>query len=163
MLFPKDFINKKILIYGYGLTGKSVKKYFDNYKLKYSIWDDNKKKKINSLKKNYYKKNYDFIVLSPGIDIYHHKKKFFFNRHKKKIITDLDIFFSSPKKNKYIIGVTGTNGKSSFCNLLKNILKKNKINSKIIGNFGNPVLNEKISNIKYYIIELSSYQIIQNM
>ena len=71
----KEFVNKKILIFGYGKTGKSVEKFFKKKNIRHSIWDDKiKNKKFN---KNFYKKNYDFIVLSPGIDIYHHKKKNF--------------------------------------------------------------------------------------
>ena len=159
MIFPEDFVNKKILIVGYGKTGKSVKKYLNKYNLYYSIWDDKKNIKVKYLDRYYYKKNFDYIILSPGINIYQHKKKAFFIKNKKKIITDLDIFFSTKNKYKYVIGVTGTNGKSSFCNLLHNILKKNKISSKVIGNFGNAVLDENISSNQYCIIELSSYQL----
>ena len=58
-----------------------------------------------------------------------------------------------------MIGVTGTNGKSSFCNVLNNLTKKNNIKSKILGNFGNPILSENISQNEYCILELSSYQL----
>ena len=159
MFSIKELINKKILIYGFGKTGKSVKKYFDSNCIKYSIWDDNKKINLQNVNKNFLEKKYDFIILSPGIDIYHHKYKSFFKKNKNKIITDLDIFFSNIAKCNYVIGVTGTNGKSGFCNLLKKILDKNKINSKIIGNFGNPVLNIKNFKNQYIIVELSSYQL----
>ena len=159
MFFPDKFKNKKILIFGYGKTGKSVQKYFIKNKINYTIWDDNRKLNIKKVDKKYYLKKYDYIILSPGVDIYHHQKKDFFKKHKKNIITDLDIFFLSEKKIRYIIGVTGTNGKSSFCNLLNNLIKKNNIKSRVIGNFGNPVLNENISNDEYCILELSSYQL----
>ena len=159
MLLTEKFKNKKILIFGYGKTGKSVQKYFIKNKINYKIWDDNKKLNIKKTDKKYYLKKYDYIILSPGVDIYHHKNKYFFKRHKKNIITDLDIFFLSEKKFRYIIGVTGTNGKSSFCNLLNNLIKKNNIKSRVIGNFGNPVLDENISSKDYCILELSSYQL----
>tara|TARA_B100000963_G_scaffold128400_1_gene112063 strand:- start:2142 stop:3341 length:1200 start_codon:yes stop_codon:yes gene_type:complete len=159
MFFPQEFKSKKILIFGYGKTGKSVQKYFKKNKINYKIWDDNKKLKTKKIDKKYYLKKYDYIILSPGINIYNHKKKVFFQEHKKKIITDLDIFFLSKKKFKHVIGVTGTNGKSSFCNLLNNLIKKNNIKSKILGNFGNPVLSENISKNEYCILELSSYQL----
>ena len=159
MFFPKEFNKKKILIYGYGKTGKSVQKYFIKNKINYTIWDDNRKLDIKKIDKKYYLKKYDYIVLSPGIDIYHHQNKNFFKKHKKNIITDLDIFFLSKKKFKYIIGVTGTNGKSSFCNTLNNLTKKNNIKSRILGNFGNPILSENISKNEYCILELSSYQL----
>ena len=159
MLLTEKFKNKKILIFGYGKTGKSVQKYFIKNKINYKIWDDNKKLNIKKTDKKYYLKKYDYIILSPGVDIYHHQKKDFFKKHKKNIITDLDIFFLSEKKIRYIIGVTGTNGKSSFCNLLNNLIKKNNIKSRVIGNFGNPVLDENISSKDYCILELSSYQL----
>ena len=159
MHFPKDFLNKKILIFGYGKTGKSAGKLLDKFKITYSIYDDNISKKNKLFDKEFYKNNYDFIILSPGINIYNHKKKNFFSKYKKKIITDLDIFFSFQKKYKYTIGITGTNGKSSFCNLLKDILDRNNIKSKILGNFGIPVLDKRISSDEICIIELSSYQI----
>ena len=55
--------------------------------------------------------------------------------------------------------MTGTNGKSSFCNTLNNLTKKNNIKSRILGNFGNPILSENISKNEYCILELSSYQL----
>ena len=159
MQFPKDFLNKKILIFGYGKTGKSAGKLLDKFKINYSIYDDNISEKKKFFDKEFYKNNYDFIILSPGINIYNHKKKNFFQKNKKRIITDLDIFFSFQKKYKYTIGITGTNGKSGFCNLLKDILDRNNIKSKILGNFGIPVLDKRISSDQICIIELSSYQI----
>ncbi len=159
MFFPKEFNDKKILIFGYGKTGKSVQKYFIKNNINYSIWDDNKKLITTKIDKNYYLKKYDYIILSPGVDIYNHKNKLFFKIHKKNIITDLDIFFLSKQNLKYIIGITGTNGKSSFCNLLNNLIRKNNLKSRILGNFGNPVLSENISAEEYCILELSSYQL----
>ncbi len=124
MHFLKEFKNKKILIFGYGKTGKSVRSYFIKNRINHTIWDDNRKLNIKNVDKKYFLKKYDYIILSPGVDVYHHQKKDFFKKHKKNIITDLDIFFLCEKKFKYIVGVTGTNGKSSFCNLLYNLTKK---------------------------------------
>ena len=49
MTFPKDFIGKKILIYGFGKTGKSVHYFLNRNKINHLIWDDDlisKKKKF---------------------------------------------------------------------------------------------------------------------
>ena len=159
MFFPKELINKKILIFGYGKTGKSVQKYFIKNKINYKIWDDNRKIRTNKIDKKFYLNKYDYIIVSPGVDIYNHKNKTFFKQHRKKIITDLDIFFLSKRNFKYTIGITGTNGKSSFCNLLNNLIRKHNFKSRVLGNFGNPVLDERISNSEYCILELSSYQL----
>ena len=74
-MFSKEtFYNKKILIYGLGLSGKSCLKYLNKYN-KVTIFDDNKFLK-NNKNKNLFasinaisKQNFDFIVISPGIDI----------------------------------------------------------------------------------------------
>ena len=50
-------------------------------------------------------------------------------------------------KNKSIT-ITGTNGKSTTCQLLYDALTNQKIDVKLIGNIGNPALSEK--NIKKY-------------
>ena len=64
-------------------TGKSAGKLLDKFKINYSIYDDNiRKKKL--FDKEFYKNNYDFIILSPGINIYNHKKKNFFFKKTKK-------------------------------------------------------------------------------
>jgi UDP-N-acetylmuramoylalanine-D-glutamate ligase len=49
MIFPKDFKGKKILIYGFGKTGKSVHYFLNRNKINHFIWDDDlisKKKKF---------------------------------------------------------------------------------------------------------------------
>ena len=147
------------LVYGLGLTGLSVIKFFKKNKIKnFKIWDDKKKK----IFKNYAAKNLtqilsqvDYIVLSPGISLIKNKK---LRKYKHKIITDIDLFYLTKNKSKTIV-VTGTNGKSTTCKLLAHILKKNKFKVSLGGNIGNPILNAgKVEN-KYVVIEASSFQL----
>ena len=141
------FINKKILIYGFGKSGISCFNY-----LKRSntclIFDDNKKnvpiKYKNKLLNihNLLIKSFDYIVVSPGIDIKKCKISEYIIKNKSKIITELDIFeISYPKINK--ITITGTNGKSTTSKLLYEVLKRNKIDVRLTGNIGYPILMEK--------------------
>ncbi len=156
-------LKKKFLIYGYGISGKSVEKYFINKNCNYNIYDDyqklSHKKVIN--KKNLSKKinEYSYFVVSPSIKI---GKNHFLYRYKNKILIDLD-FLSLEISSQKIIGITGTEGKSSTCNYVSEILSK-KYNTKIIGNFGNTILDKKnlknyLSKIDILIIELSSFQL----
>ena len=67
-------LNKNFLIYGYGVSGKSVSKYLSNKNCKYSIFDDFKKltKVKNVISKVILKeklKFFDYIVISPSIKI----------------------------------------------------------------------------------------------
>ena len=159
--------NKKVLIFGIGISGLATVKKLKSQVKNLSAWDDNATSR-NQLKKNFkisidnnfFSNSYDFIVMSPGIDIYKHAHKSYFARNFHKIITDIDIFVSSIDldQNK-IIAITGTNGKSTFCKLLHHIIKKNN-NAYLLGNYGKPVLGHNQKSINnFYILELSSYQI----
>ena len=164
MLSENTFINKKILIYGLGLSGKSCLKYLikKNY---ITVFDDNKSlknvknKSFFLNKKKIIKKKFDYIVLSPGIDIKNCRLRKYLNKNKKKIITELDVFYSIYSKNVKIT-ITGTNGKSTTCSMLYEIFKLNKIDVRLVGNIGNPpLLEKKINDKTIFIIEASSYQI----
>ena len=94
-----DFNNKNLLIYGLGVTGKSVIRYFKKKKIiNFSTWDDNislqDKNKIVSKKLLLKKINYfDYIIVSPGINLKSQLPKKILKKMKSKILTDLDLFF----------------------------------------------------------------------
>ena len=151
--------NKKLLIYGYGKSGHAAYNYLKKNN-KILIYDDNKKlnKFFISLKKIQLTE-FDYIVLSPGIDINNCKLKNYIKKNKKKIITDLDIFYLN-NPNNLKITITGTNGKSTTAKLLFNILKDQNKEVILAGNIGIPILSKsKIKPDTIFVIEASSYQI----
>ena len=151
--------NKKFLIYGYGKSGHASFNYLKKNN-KILIYDDNKKpnKFYTSIKKIKITK-FDYIVLSPGIDINQCKLKNYLKRNKNKIITDLDIFYLNNQKNLKI-SITGTNGKSTTAKLLFEILKDQKKDVILAGNIGIPILSrKKIRPSTIFVIETSSYQL----
>ena len=148
------FHKKKILIYGLGISGLSVFKFLkkDN---KITTHDD--KIKIDS--KKITKIKFDYIIISPGIDINKCNLSKFLKNNSKKIYTDLDIFYSHYKKNNKIT-ITGTNGKSTTAKILYDVLRDQKIDARLVGNIGNPILLEKkVTNKTVFVIEASSYQL----
>jgi UDP-N-acetylmuramoylalanine--D-glutamate ligase len=156
------FFGKKILVYGLGKSGISTYKFLKKSSDLY-LFDDNHRinlkfnKKIISLKK-IKKINFDKIIISPGIDISNCKLSKFLNNNLLKIHTDLDVL-SSFYDNKSIT-ITGTNGKSTTAKILHDALTDQKIDSRLIGNIGNPVLAEKnITKKTIFVIEASSYQL----
>tara|TARA_Y100000590_G_scaffold465209_1_gene636837 strand:+ start:6871 stop:8181 length:1311 start_codon:yes stop_codon:yes gene_type:complete len=159
------FLKKKILIYGLGKSGQSAFKFLNNKSTLY-LYDDKridiinekiKKKLINY--KQIIKKNFDYIIISPGIDINKCILSQYLKKNLRKIITDFDIFFSFFNKNK-IITITGTNGKSTTAQILYEIIKKQKKDVRLVGNIGNPILLEKnITDKTIFVIEASSYQL----
>ncbi len=166
MLVLQKYQNKKIAIYGMGITGYSAAKFFQKQKAQVLCWDDNeeirkKTKNLNFPLKKFWldKKNVDAIVISPGIDINTCKIKNYLKKNLNKIITDLDLFFEL-NKSALIISITGTNGKSTTCKIIEKILKTAKYNVKTVGNIGKPILALSRKNKKYiFILEVSSYQL----
>jgi len=148
------FYKKKILIYGLGKSGLSAFKFLkkDN---EITTHDD----KIKDNNKKIIKKKFDFIIISPGIDINKCNLSKYLKDNNKKIYTDLDIFYNSYKRNNKIT-ITGTNGKSTTAKILYDVLKDQKVDVRLVGNIGNPVLLEKkITNKTVFVIEASSYQL----
>ncbi len=158
------FLNKKILIYGLGKSGLSTFKFFkkksdiylyDDYKIK--IKNLEIKKRIINVR-DIFKIKFDQIIISPGIDINNCKLSKFLKKNRSKIYTDLDVFYSFYKNNS--LTVTGTNGKSTTCQLFYEALLNQKYDVRLVGNIGNPILSAK--NIKkktFFVIEASSYQL----
>ena len=153
--------NKKILIYGFGKSGISCYNFLKK-KNTCSIFDDNKKNVPIKFKNklinihNLLVNSFDFIVVSPGIDIKKCKISNYIIKNKSKVITELDIF-EIIYPNIHKITITGTNGKSTTSKLLYDVLKINKRDVRLTGNIGYPILMEKkIKKDTIFIIEASS-------
>ena len=143
MKLKNETLSKNFLIYGFGKSGSAC---FDflNRNNNLLVFDDNfsiKNKKYS----NYFfspdrikKIKFDYIFLSPGIDINNCILSKFLKKNKIKIISELDIFYKTyPNLNK--ITITGTNGKSTTSKLIYEVLKYHKndvdFESLIIKNF----------------------------
>ncbi len=157
-------MNKKILIYGLGKSGLAAFRFLKK-KNTIFLYDDYQSEGKNLyIKKNLisYRKilkyEFDQIILSPGIDINKCKLTNYLKRNHNKIYSDLDVFYSFYKND--CITITGTNGKSTTCQLLYKVLSNQKFDVKLVGNIGNPIL--EVKNVKkktIFIIEASSYQL----
>ena len=165
-MFGKLFENKKILIYGLGLSGNSCLKYLYK-KNNVKVFDDNnslrnkQNKKFFLDKKKILENKFDYIVLSPGIDINKCTLKNYLLRNLENIITELDIFYLS-YPNNVKIAITGTNGKSTTCQMLYNIFNLRNLDVRLVGNIGKPPLTETKIKKTIFVIEVSSYQIFYN-
>ena len=150
------FIKKKILIYGLGKSGQSTLSFLRKKKNKIYLYDD---KKNNLFKANQIKKiHLDAIIISPGIDINKCKLSKYLKKNLDIIYTDLDVFYSFNKNQS--ITITGTNGKSTTCQLLYEVLKKQKFDVRLGGNIGKPILSfNKFNEKTLFVIEASSYQL----
>ena len=128
---------------------------YDDFK--FNLKNSNLKKRLVH-KKDLFYQNFDIIVLSPGIDVNKCELSQFLKRNYKKIFSDLDVFYDFYKND--CITITGTNGKSTTCKLLFEILSKQNFDVRLVGNIGNPILSaKKIKKKTIFVIEASSYQL----
>ena len=146
------------LILGYGTTGKDIEKYLISENKKYFIYDDNKiiPQKLNFKLEDI--TNLEMIYVSPGIKK-DHKILNIAEERNIKVTTDIEYFNNI--SNVKIIGVTGTNGKTTFALLLNKILNKYGYKTNVGGNIGISPLNliNDAYNLDFLIIELSSFQL----
>jgi len=148
----------KKLIFGYGATGKSVETYFQKNNIEYLIYDDDRKIEIpkNQKFKDSNFDDLDEIIISPGVKPTHELLNKI-NSRGISVKTDIDLF-NEIYKGK-LIGVTGTNGKTTFVNLLTNFLNSQGIKAAAVGNVGRSPLEVIDKEYDYIVIELSSFQL----
>ena len=149
----------KTLIFGYGITGKAVENFLKNKSREYLIYDDDENVLLDIEKELLFDDSQidkiDEIVISPGINPDHKQIKNF--GAKNKIITDIDLF-SREFQGKFI-GVTGTNGKTTFVNLLTDFMISKGMNAVACGNVGVSPLSINFEDKDFAIVELSSFQL----
>ena len=152
MISTNNLKDLSFLIYGLGLTGKSVVNFFNkNHFKNYQVWDDTNKYLYNEKRPPNLKqalKEIDYIILSPGVSLKKSKNRKKLIQYQKKIITDIDLFFLFKKNFKSIV-VTGTNGKSTTCKIISHVLKKNRFKTLVGGNIGTPIMSLNIKKISF--------------
>ncbi len=105
---------------------------------------------------------YDGIVVSPGVPINSHPIADKARESGVPLIGDIELF-SMARANlpaHRVIGITGTNGKSTTTALVHHILKSAALPVRMAGNIGLPILSQApLPAGGVYVLELSSYQI----
>lgn len=147
----------KVFIVGKGLTGQSFVHFCEKHQINYCVikLDLNK-----SIEHQVHPMRGGIALVSPGLLP---QWKEIFEKNNILYASDLDIFFAEVKFKKALV-VTGTNGKTSSCDLLKHLLDKLVPQNTTVfkgGNIGVPALSllDTITDKDYLIIEASSYQL----
>ena len=166
-----ELVKKRILIWGYGLEGKSaanllIKKGIKNKILvatadEVDINDKNIEFILESDILNYIDK-IDIVIKSSGVSSY--KKEIeILKKNNIKVTTILNILLAELEdhKNTKTIGITGTKGKSTTASICNHILQNLGYKSILLGNIGISFLDviDNIDDYNYIVLELSSYQV----
>ena len=157
---------KRAVIVGATKTGKSIHNFLKSRDIPHSIVDtrdravfieDDSEEFLSKVKFGKEKvkdaiTNADEVYFSPSIN------QSEFEIPKEKIKSELNLFLNFSEH--FTIGITGTNGKSTVCFFISQLLDSLGVPNEIIGNFGSPMLNGLSADLsKVQIVELSSFQL----
>jgi UDP-N-acetylmuramoylalanine--D-glutamate ligase len=105
---------------------------------------------------------FDGIVVSPGVPINTHPIADKARAEHVPLIGDIELFAKARASLPLhrVVGITGTNGKSTTTALIHHIVKSAGVPTTLGGNIGLPVLGQNpLPSGGVYVLELSSYQI----
>jgi UDP-N-acetylmuramoylalanine--D-glutamate ligase len=105
---------------------------------------------------------YDGVVVSPGVPLNTHPIAARAAQFGVPVIGDIELFaLARPTLPPHkVVGITGTNGKSTTTALVHHILKTAGVPTTMGGNIGLPILaQDPLPDGGVYVLELSSYQI----
>lgn len=105
---------------------------------------------------------YDGVVVSPGVPLNTHPIAEAAARAGVPVIGDIELFAQArPDLPAHrVVGITGTNGKSTTTWLVAHLLRSAAVPVLVGGNIGVPILSQKpLPAGGVYVLELSSYQI----
>lgn len=146
-----------VVVFGSGISGLGACELLDYLNIEYVLLDDNKE---------CIEENVDYIIKSPGVpwtSKYISKMK-----DKVLIISEIEFAIKYLPKDIFLIGITGTNGKTTTATKTYEILKENGYLVALAGNVGYSLskLTKKIlskeEKITHIVLELSSYQLENN-
>ncbi len=172
MIAATTFNNKKVAVFGLGRTGLTVIEALQKGGADVWAFDDNaaacEKARANGLPiVDLHEADFsqlDSYVLSPGVPLTHPKPHWSVEKAKAagvEIIGDTEVFVRQVAgTGAKIVGITGTNGKSTTTALIGHVLKSGGLDAEIGGNIGTAVflLSPPTKN-KIYVLEFSSYQL----
>jgi UDP-N-acetylmuramoylalanine--D-glutamate ligase len=105
---------------------------------------------------------FDGVVVSPGVPLNKHPIAAYARKAGVPVIGDIELFALArpglpPHK---VVGITGTNGKSTTTALIHHILETAGVPTLMGGNIGLPILSQDpLPEGGVYVLELSSYQV----
>jgi len=163
-----DLKNKIVSVVGLGKTGIATANFLSFRGARVSIMDNKSQEQLSGLAEELlpavevsYQNctplpDSELVVISPGVS---KNARFLQNSREKgtEIISEIEL--ASRFNTSSLIGITGTNGKSTCTSLIGEILKEAGKNIQVGGNLGTPfisLLNEK--NVDYRVLEISSFQ-----
>ena len=171
-----EYAGRDVAVYGLGRTGLSAAKALAAGGARVHAWDDGDAARlkaeaegvnVSDINKRDWQK-FAALVLSPGIPLRFpqpHRLVRMAEMMNVPVVGDVELFARAvqalPEKGRpKVVGITGTNGKSTTTALIGHILKEAGRDVRVGGNIGTGVLDMPALNANsIYVLELSSYQL----
>ncbi len=168
-----DLKNKRVLVLGLGETGLSALRWLAKQGTVLSVADsrDNPPNMEDVIRRmpqvalhtGKFKREVlldaELIVISPGVALSEPAVQAAIKQG-IPVIGDVELFAQYRPKNAKVIGITGSNGKTTVTTLVGEICKEAGLNTIVAGNIGLPVLDALNMEIpEIYVLELSSFQL----
>ena len=162
--------SQHIAVFGLGASGRATAHALVAGGADVTAWDDNADSRAEAANENIALADpttldwadQDALILSPGVPLTHpepHPATQAALTAGKPVIGDIELLFENAG-DANLIGVTGTNGKSTTSALIHHVLQTADVPVQIGGNFGPPVLGlNPASADDTIVLELSSYQL----
>jgi UDP-N-acetylmuramoylalanine--D-glutamate ligase len=171
-----EYAGKDVAVYGLGRTGLSAAKALKAGGARVHAWDDNEETRakaetagitLSDINKRDWQ-TFAALVLSPGIPYRYpqpHRLVRMAEMTGVPVIGDMELFARAvqalPERARpKVVGITGTNGKSTTTALVGHILKEAGRDVRVGGNIGTGVLDlAPLHSNAVYVLEMSSYQL----
>ncbi len=171
LLNDSKFVGKPVMIMGLARSGIAALRALQLQDIEIFVFDDdpNTRKAAEELGAIWVDNIEDFdfsalafLLLAPGVPLYApkpHRICELANKVNCPIISDIELFGLAKKNNSIIVGITGTNGKSTTTALCEHVLRELGKDAICCGNIGVPVLAVNDNQNTIYILEISSFQL----
>ncbi len=169
MITAKAFAGKKYAVYGLARSGRATVTALLGSGADVAAWDGKPEARLRAPAGTTITNldevdlaQFDSLVVTPGLPLNRHPIARRARDAGVEIIGDIELFARArpelpPHK---VVGITGTNGKSTTTALIHHILKSAGVPTTMGGNIGLPILaQDPLPQGGVYVLELSSYQI----
>lgn len=174
MIPATGFDKRLVAVFGLGKSGLSTVRALEAGGARVVAWDDGEARRAEAAAAGVTLGDLTEIswsgvaalVLSPGVPFTHpvpHPTVLLAQAAGVEVIGDVELFYRAVRAvspGVRIVGITGTNGKSTTTALIGHMVHRCGGNAQVGGNIGKPVLELDMPTAStVYVIELSSYQI----
>lgn len=167
-----DIKGKKVLVVGFGITGEAVCQFLLQNGAHITVSEQKQQEELGPNIQTWIDQgiefetgghlpgsflNADLIIPSPGVPPIPGLQNA--RAQGVPILSEIELAYRFLRGR--IIGITGSNGKSTVATLIHKILLESGLEAKLTGNIGTPLIRfvEESSGDKIYVTELSSFQL----